>query len=155
MAEDEYKRIFSKNLKYYMELNNKNQMDLMKDLGLSSSTVSNWCTGLKLPRMDKVQILADYFGILKSDLIEEKQKPAVPLIIQYYNSLNDLGKSEAIKRVEELTYFPRYTTASANNITCISQSDSVLNAAHADAGASAEDKKHDEDIMNDNEKWGN
>lgn len=76
MPEDDYKKIFSKNLKYYMDKNGKNQMDLMKDLGFSSSTVSNWCTGLKLPRMDKVQILADYFGILKSDLIEEKSNTA-------------------------------------------------------------------------------
>ena len=72
MASDDYKKIFSKNLKYYMDLNSKNQMDLMNDLRLSSSTVSNWCTGLKLPRMDKVQMLADYFKINKSDLIEEK-----------------------------------------------------------------------------------
>ena len=50
----------------------KNQMDLMHDLGLSSSTVSNWCTGAKLPRMDKIQLLADYFHIMKSDLLEEK-----------------------------------------------------------------------------------
>lgn len=72
MADEEYKKIFAKNLKYYMDLNSKNQMDLINDLGLSSSTVSNWCTGLKLPRMDKVQMLADYFKINKSDLIEDK-----------------------------------------------------------------------------------
>lgn len=77
MAEEEYKRIFSKNLRYYMQLNGKTQMDLMNDLGLSSSTVSNWCTGLKLPRMDKVQKLADYFNINKSDLIEDKPSPSV------------------------------------------------------------------------------
>ena len=74
MAEDEYRKVFSKNLKYYMELNGKNQIDLMNDLHLSSSTVSNWCTGLKLPRMDKVQMLADYFHINKSDLIEDKNE---------------------------------------------------------------------------------
>lgn len=72
MADDEYKKIFAKNLKHYMVASGKNQMDLMRDLGLSSSTVSNWCTGSKLPRMDKVQMLADYFHILKSDLLEEK-----------------------------------------------------------------------------------
>lgn len=60
----------------YMDINNKTQMDLMNDLGLSSSTVSNWCTGLKLPRMGKIQMLADYFGINKSDLIEDKSEPA-------------------------------------------------------------------------------
>lgn len=73
MAENDYKQIFSKNLKHYMNLSHKNQMDLMRDLNLSSSTVSNWCTGTKLPRMNKVQMLADYFGIEKSDLIEEKK----------------------------------------------------------------------------------
>ena len=72
MADDEYKKIFAKNLKHYMVVSGKNQMDLMRDLGLSSSTVSNWCTGSKLPLMDKVQMLADYFHILKSDLLEEK-----------------------------------------------------------------------------------
>lgn len=72
MAEDEYKKIFSENLRYYMDLKGKNQIDLMYDLDLSSSTVSNWCTGLKLPRMDKIQMLADYLGIRKSDLIEKR-----------------------------------------------------------------------------------
>lgn len=72
MSEEDYRKIFVKKLNYYMNLNNKNQMDLMKDLGLSSSTVSNWCTGQKLPRMGKIQMLADYFGINKSDLIEDK-----------------------------------------------------------------------------------
>lgn len=81
MAEEEYKKIFSKNLKYYMEVSKKTQADLMKDLNLSSSTLSNWCTGLKLPRMDKVQMLADYFGINKSDLIEEKKEENRP---EYY-----------------------------------------------------------------------
>lgn len=72
MAEDEYKKIFSENLRYYMDLKGKNQIDLMYDLDLSSSTVSNWCTGLKLPRMGKIQMLADYLGIRKSDLIEKR-----------------------------------------------------------------------------------
>lgn len=72
MSENEYKKIFSKNLRYYMNQYNKKQSDLINDLGFSSSTISNWCTGEKLPRMDKVQILADYFHINKSDLLEDK-----------------------------------------------------------------------------------
>ena len=73
MSETDYKEIFSKNLKKYMELNNKTQADIINDLGLSSSTVSNWCTGQKLPRMNKIEMLANYFGINKSDLIEDKE----------------------------------------------------------------------------------
>lgn len=74
MLDTDYKRIFSRQLRYYLDLNGKTQTDLMNDLGLSSSTVSSWCTGTKLPRMGKIQMLADYFKINKSDLIEEKAK---------------------------------------------------------------------------------
>lgn len=72
MSEEDYKKVFSKNLKYFMEQKGISQMDLVNDLQLSQSTVSNWCTGLKLPRMNKIQMLADYFGIEKSDLLERK-----------------------------------------------------------------------------------
>ena len=66
------KDIFAKNLQYWLKEKNKTQMDLMNDLNLSSSTVSDWCNAKKYPRMGTVQMLADYLGILKSDLIEEK-----------------------------------------------------------------------------------
>ena len=71
MTDEHYRKIFHKKLLYYMQLNQKTQSDLVNDLGISQSTISNWCTGLKLPRMGKIQLLADYFGINKSDLIEE------------------------------------------------------------------------------------
>lgn len=73
MSLDEHKKIFSKQLNYYLKFNNKKEADLIRDLGYSSSTVSNWCTGKKIPRMDKVEILANYLNINKSDLIEYKE----------------------------------------------------------------------------------
>ena len=39
-------------------------------MDVSPSTVSSWCTGLKIPRMGMIEKLANYFGIEKSDLIE-------------------------------------------------------------------------------------
>lgn len=72
MSEDQYKAIFSKNLKYYMYINGKTQIDLINDLGFNKSAVSTWCNGTRLPRMDKVEQLARYFGISRSDLIEDK-----------------------------------------------------------------------------------
>ena len=77
MAEDEYKRIFSKNLRKYMSLNNKTQVDLINDLGFNKSAVSTWCNGTRLPRMDKVDALAKYFGIRRSDLIEDKSESKI------------------------------------------------------------------------------
>lgn len=73
MSEDSYQKIFSKNLNYYMALNNKSQTDLVNDLGFNKSAVSTWCNGTRLPRMDKVEVLAKYFNINRSDLIEEKE----------------------------------------------------------------------------------
>jgi repressor LexA len=66
------KNIFATNLKRYMALKDKSRNDLANDLGISYYTVTDWVKGKKFPRMDKVEMLANYFGILKSDLIEEK-----------------------------------------------------------------------------------
>lgn len=55
-----------------MELYGKSQIDLINDLGLNKSAVSTWCNGTRLPRMDKVNLLAEYFHCNRSDLIEEK-----------------------------------------------------------------------------------
>ena len=68
MGDDRYKKIFAKNLKKYMNLNRKSQIDLINDLGLNKSAVSTWCNGTRLPRMDKVDLLAKYFNINRSDL---------------------------------------------------------------------------------------
>ncbi|WP_302410613.1 helix-turn-helix transcriptional regulator [uncultured Clostridium sp.] len=77
MSEEIYKKIFSKNLNYYMEKNQKTQSDIINDLGFNKSAVSTWCNGTRLPRMDKVEALAKYFGINRSDLIEEKVQPMI------------------------------------------------------------------------------
>lgn len=66
------KNIFAENLKRYMEINKKTRRDVSEALGISYYTVTDWVKGKKYPRMDKVEKLAQYFGILKSDLIEEK-----------------------------------------------------------------------------------
>ena len=66
------KNIFATNLKRYMKQNGKSRNDVCEALGFSYYTFSDWVNGKKYPRMDKVEMLANYFGILKSDLIEEK-----------------------------------------------------------------------------------
>ena len=74
MPIEDIKATFSKNLKYFLELNDKQPVDLVNDLKLPFSTVSNWVNGTKMPRMGNVELLAKYFGIEKSDLLEEKAK---------------------------------------------------------------------------------
>lgn len=72
---EKQKVIFSANLKRYMEQSGEKTADLSNALGYPFSTVSDWVKGKKYPRMDKVQVLADHFGILKSDLTEKKPTP--------------------------------------------------------------------------------
>lgn len=71
------KHIFSKNLKRIMEERQVSRKDIAEVLGISYFTVTDWVTGKKFPRMDKVELLANYFGILKSDLIEDKISTSV------------------------------------------------------------------------------
>lgn len=66
------KEIFARNLSFYIERSGKNQREIADELGFSTSTFNNWVMGNKYPRIDKIEMLANYFGIQKSDLIEEK-----------------------------------------------------------------------------------
>ena len=71
------KEVFAKNLRYYMESRGKNQKELAEIVGVSAPTMNDWLKAKKYPRIDKIEIMADYFGILKSDLIEEKMTPEI------------------------------------------------------------------------------
>jgi len=62
----------ARNLTYYMERSGKMQKDLAEIAGVAPSTFSDWIKAKKYPRIDKIEILANYFGIEKSDLIENK-----------------------------------------------------------------------------------
>ena len=72
MSDEKQKKIFSKNLSFYLEKSGKSQKEVAKAIGVIPQTFNTWCTGQSIPRMGSVQALADYFGIGKSDLIEEK-----------------------------------------------------------------------------------
>ena len=66
------KKIFAKNLQRIMEQNGKSRVDVCSDLGFSYYTFADWINAKKYPRIDKIEMLALYFGVQKSDLIEEK-----------------------------------------------------------------------------------
>ena len=72
IEEKETQRIFSNNLKYYLKLKNKTQLDLANAIGVSNTTINNYVKGYNAPRMDKVDKICKYLGISRSDLIEEK-----------------------------------------------------------------------------------
>ena len=76
MSDMENRAIFSANLKRYMEQTGKTRADICNALGFKYSTFTDWVNGNKYPRIDKIEMLANYFGIEKSDLIERKAPPS-------------------------------------------------------------------------------
>lgn len=68
------KGIMAKNLTHYVARSGKTQKEIAAVVGVAPSTFNDWLKAKKYPRIDKIEILAEYFGILKSDLIEEKPK---------------------------------------------------------------------------------
>lgn len=65
---DDSRKIFQENLLYYMALNKISQQDIVTALGVSKSTVSDWCHGKNYPRIDVMQRLADYLGVVMNKL---------------------------------------------------------------------------------------
>ena len=65
------KEVFAKNLALYLARSGKSQREMADIMGVSSSTFNEWMKAKKYPRIDKIEFMANYFGIQKSDLIEE------------------------------------------------------------------------------------
>lgn len=68
------KEVMAKNLQYYVERSGKTQKEMCEIVGVAPSTFNDWMKGKKYPRIDKIEIMANYFKILKSDLIEDKDE---------------------------------------------------------------------------------
>ena len=66
------KQVMAKNIRYYMEKNGLNATDLALELDFKYSTVLDWLKANTYPRIDKIEMMANYFKIEKSDLVEDK-----------------------------------------------------------------------------------
>lgn len=92
------KEIFSRNLRRYMRLNNKDRNDVARDLEIPYSTLTDWYNGNIYPRIDKIQILANYFGIQKSDLVESNSNSnkSIPILGTVKAGYNWLAEENVI-----------------------------------------------------------
>lgn len=112
---------------------------------LGRNDLSQYVNGKVEPGQDKLTVLGMALNVSEAWLMgfdvpierTASTKESSPKIMQYYEQLNDIGKHEATKRVEELTLVPKY----------VKEDSTYVNAAHAIDGATEEDIQHDEDIM--------
>ena len=109
------KNVFASNLKRYMEVKGKSRNDISEALGISYFTVSDWVNGKKYPRMDKVEMLANYFGIQKSDLIEKKEEKSPEELelsegekmwLELYNRVSDETREVLITMMDSFDKIP-------------------------------------------------
>ena len=133
-------------------------------VGVGKSTVRKWENGMlanmKRDNILKVSEVLDTTPAYLMGWKEDPPKEGSPKIMQYYNQLNNIGKHEAEKRVEELTHLSKYTKEGENNNNTLKLSEKLNptkdyllpNAAHADeslAEITEEMIQAEEDIMDD------
>lgn len=91
------KIVMAKNIKKYLQRLGKTQKELCETLGFKETTVSSWMSGKSYPRIDRIEKMAEYFGIKKADLIEEqsldtflfKLNKKEIILVEKYRKLDD------------------------------------------------------------------
>lgn len=71
MSDELQKKIFSENLNRLLQGREKTQSEVAKEIDVSPQTFNTWTQGIAIPRMGKIQRLADYFHIEKSALLDK------------------------------------------------------------------------------------
>lgn len=78
------KETMAKNIRYYMNLYQKSRQEMCDALGVKYTTFTDWVNANAYPRIDKIEMMANYFHISKADLVEEptvkKTKFMIPVL---------------------------------------------------------------------------
>lgn len=113
--DDKYKKNFSENLIFFMNLRGKTQTDIITDLGINKSVISSWCNGTRLPRMNKLELIANYLDVPFWRLIEDKSKQNTTdenqlfsILSKKISCLNELGQKKVLDTVNDLLQINKY-----------------------------------------------
>lgn len=174
MTDENQKKIFSKNLSNYLNIYGKTQKEVADAIHVSPQTFNTWCQGIALPRMGKVQLLADYFHINKSDLIEEHTQATIfspdytrtatpeefEKLVKPYRDLDSSGKkhinyelNRETSRVAALQMYSNRITELESALPQMPPDQLYVNAAHEDEASTPEERKAGDDIMMADSEW--
>lgn len=103
MTEDEQKRIIAKNIRRYLDLRHMQQKELAKAIGEKPGAVNTWCMAKAMPPVSKIQKIADYFGCLKSDIVDDHSNQTVTE--QYDEVVFKLGMTDEFFQRLAITYY--------------------------------------------------
>lgn len=80
MNDSEERRILSRNLRKFMEVQNVDRNKLCEVLDVSYTSVTEWIHGETYPRADKITKLANFFGVPKSALVDDQDNKGIPIL---------------------------------------------------------------------------
>ena len=99
------KEIMAKNIRYYMEKYDKTRQEMCDALGVKYTTFTDWVKGNSYPRIDKIELMANYFGISKADLVEDHNDMQQSEMPYYLNDETRQIAQEAFENPELRTLF--------------------------------------------------
>lgn len=97
------KEVMAKNIRYYMERKGLNAKDFSIELNFKYSTVLDWLNAKTYPRIDKIEMMANYFNIEKSDLVEDKdkEKENIDISIMVNDLIENLNSNQTLMYKDE------------------------------------------------------
>lgn len=78
------RKILSDNIKRLLKSKGKSQTDMARELGIAETTVSSWVNCERYPRIDKIQQMADYFGVYRSEITDDKSDKVISITSSQY-----------------------------------------------------------------------
>lgn len=69
--EKEYNERLGKRLSAFLNALNMSQVELAQKVGVTPASVNNWCKGIKIPRMPKIDKICEVLGITRSQLMDD------------------------------------------------------------------------------------
>ena len=99
------KEIMAKNIRYYMDKYDKTRQEMCDALGVKYTTFTDWVKGNSYPRIDKIEMMANYFGISKADLVEDHNDMQQSEMTYYLNDETSQIAQEAFENPELRTLF--------------------------------------------------
>jgi len=74
VSEDQIKNIFADNLRWFLSQRAMSNVDLADAVKSPKQTVSDWVTGKKMPRTDKMQEIADALHVDPASLLQTRSE---------------------------------------------------------------------------------
>lgn len=129
------KRIMADNIMRFMRLHDKTRRQICNDLNISYTTFTDWVNANTYPRIDKIELLANYFGVEKSDLVERYTsktnthiKPIVPITTQKIPVLGEIRCGEPTLAQEERLLYVMVGAEVKADFALICRGDSMIDA---------------------------